>query len=107
MKISSQEGNVFSPWVRAKFEKKSPFLPENIFSAPTWFSSETKNSYVQLFKKFICSIVRDVSFQKQLQQCTPGELVLLKFCQNVPTVQPSPKSKVVLSIAIILLTNCE
>ena len=54
---------------------KTPFLAQIYApSAFPLFSSKNKN--------FIGSIFRDVSFQKQLEQ-PPGELILLKFCQNV------------------------
>ena len=60
---------------------KTYFLAQNYTpSAFPWFSSETK--------KIICSIFREVSFQKQLQyNKPPGTLILLKFCQNVPNRQ--------------------
>ena len=54
-------------------------MPENIFSGTNLypplhgFQEKQKYLYVQ---------IRDVSFQKQLQQ-PPSELILSKFCQNV------------------------
>ena len=61
-KISFPEGNktshsIFTPWNRAKLEKnhflclETSFLAQNYTPSPfPWFSSETKNSYVQFFE---------------------------------------------------------
>ena len=89
----SSEGNESSqydiyPLESRKIQEKSLFIPEIVKtsflaqnytpSAFPWFSRESE--------KFLCSIFRNVSFQKQLQQ-PPGELILLKLCQNVANIQ--------------------
>ena len=56
-------------------------MPGNIFSGTKLYLSLHFHGF-QAKQKFICSIFRDVSLQKELQQ-PPGELILLKFCQNV------------------------
>ena len=64
---TSHRDSIFTSWIQAKLDKnhflclKTPFLAQSYTpSAFPLFSSKNKN--------FICSIFRDVSFQKQLQQ---------------------------------------
>ena len=88
MKISPQEGNESSPFdmypgIEQK-SKKSLFMPENIFSGPKLYPLHFHD--FQEKRKIHMFNFLDVSFQKQLQQ-PPGELILLKFCQNVPNRQ--------------------
>ena len=57
-KGTSRRDSIFTPWNRPKFEKKSPFIPENIFSGPALyfpmhfpgFQAKQKNSYVQFLE---------------------------------------------------------
>ena len=78
----SHRDSILTPWNQAKFEKKSLFMPENIFSATKLylplrfygFQAKQKNSYVLFF---------ETSHFKNNCSNPPGESVLLKFCQNV------------------------
>ena len=80
-KGTSHRDSIFTPWNRAKLKKnhflylKTSFLAQNY--TPLCISIVFKQN-----KNFICSIFREVSFQKQLQQ-PPGQSIVLKFCQNV------------------------
>ena len=78
---TSHRDSIFTPWNRAKLEKNHFFLPKNIFRGTNLYSL-CIFMVLKRNKKFVCSIFRDVLFQNQLQQ-PPGELILLKFCQNV------------------------
>ena len=60
-------------------------MSENIFPSTNLYLPLHFHGFEAKKKNSVCSIIRDVSFQKQLQQTSPppGESILLEFCQNV------------------------
>ena len=78
---TSHRDSIFTPWNQAKLDKNHFLCLKTSFLAQSYTPLCISIVFKQK-QKFIGSIFRDVSFQKQLQQ-PPGESILLKFCQNV------------------------
>ena len=64
---TSHRDSEFTPWNRAKLEKKSLFMPENIFPGTNLYPL-CISMFLKQNKYFVFSIFRDVSFKKQMQQ---------------------------------------
>ena len=67
-KETSYRNSIFTPWNRAKLEKKITFMPENIFSGTKLYRSLHFYGFQSKTKKIICSIFRDVYIALRLEK---------------------------------------
>ena len=72
---TSHRDSVFTPWNRAKREKKSLFMPENIFPGTNLYPL-CISMFLKQNKYFVFSILQDVSFKKT-NAATP---LVNRFC---------------------------
>ena len=98
---TSHRDSIFTPWNRAKHGKnhflclKTSFLAQ--IYTPLCISMALKRN-----KKFVCSIFRDVSFQKQLQQPPPPPPPLVnRFCKNSAKMCLTDKNKKSLNLEVL------